>query len=168
MRIATAIAVWLVLVGGLALYMNQRVGAAEVSTLQRVAAPGVYSIVLTATFGAAPDPFALRLRAEDAPPALRVQLNGETIYTATDTLVAGAPVEISPVPGIKIGENEFFVEATPSLDEAQQAHAIRVNVYRDGSLLVDETLWSEPGLRVATPFRVDVAPEAEDAAHDHG
>lgn len=167
MRIVLVAITWVVLVGGLALYMNQRSGAAVVVTHDRAAAAGVYRIQLTPTFGATPDPFALRLDENAASAALVVRLNGEEIYRATDRLGAGAVVEVSPVPGLRVGENELYIEAAPPMDEAGQAHALRVEVFRDEAPLVDETIWSAPGVRLAAPLRVTIADAEEASAHAH-
>jgi hypothetical protein len=167
MRILLAAIIWVVLVGGLAWYMNQRTGAATVTTQERAEAPGIYAVTLTPTFSAAPDPFALRLSDDDAPPALLVRLNGDVIFEATDKLEAGETVVIETVSGIKVGENEFFIEAHPPGEEANQAHALRVAVLRDGDQLVEETLWSEPGLRLAAPLTLEITEAGEEASHEH-
>ena len=126
---------------------------------------------ITTTFDIEPDPFAVRT--DDAPPAaLVLRFAQRDLLRVTDRLSAGQAVRVDEVPGVTVGPNEFFLEATPPLSAGGSAHAVRVRVLRDGVVVDERTFWSEPGLSIASGFVLDV-PEAgrvhrdEDDDHDH-
>lgn len=151
-RIAGAVLAWVVLVGGTWLYLNaQEARAREAAPIARPAplTSGDYRLELTPTFAAAPDPFALRLEAGSAPPALTVRLNGVEVLRRDSELAAGEALHLDPLAPLLSGENELFIEASPTGEAALQAHALRVRVYRGTSLVTERTLWSEPGANLS-------------------
>jgi hypothetical protein len=150
----------MVFVGGLALYMNQREEAAAIREFQALEAQGVYRLEITASFDAESDPFALDIDDTTNPSALLVRLRGEEILRREEGVKAGSPIVVSPVEGLTVGRNEFYMEASPPLDLAERSHAVRVRIFRDETALLDRTLWTEPGVRLATAFEIDIRPES--------
>ena len=142
--------------------MARRPNAKPVKGWARKEAKGRYFLEITPTFSAEKDPFALQLDENDASNALLLMLGGKVILKVDDTLDAGEKIRIDPVPGLKVGINEFYLEANPAEEVVSLSHAIRVRVLhiREGDLvetaevMVDTTLWSEPGARVAETFEL--------------
>lgn len=143
----------------------------EAAANVRADAQSEYAIAITLTFDAQGDAF--------SPLALRVSLDGvhEPLFESNLTVRAGVPVLIAPVAGIKVGVNELLVEVgsgTDFSDESanafgaadtgeataaplqQVAHAIRVQVMANEDVIVDQTLWSEPGDTVSGLIVIDV------------
>jgi len=165
-RIAASAVIWLVLVGGAGLYMNTRPGAdARADAPQAEEAAG-YAVEMTTTFEAKPDPFALSLSDTEAPAALRLKLNGATLFERNDNVGAGERMIIDPVPGVRPGANELFIEAYPPAETSDRSHAVRVRVLHDGIVVLDATRWSEPGSPLAAPVEFE-AQAAEADAHGH-
>ena len=158
----------------------------------RVDSQNVYAIAITLTFDAQGDAF--------SPLALRVSLDGveEPLFESNTAVPAGVPVLISPVAGIKVGVNELLVEVGSGTDSPgdsvgalalvggtddtaateaplhQVAHAIRVQVMANQEVIVDQTLWSDPGSTISGLIVIDVpgnsaakAAAAEDEGHQH-
>ena len=156
MRVLLAGCIWVVLVGGLALYMHGERAPEPTSVVATQSARGAFALELTASFSAEPDPFALVLDDGPPPAAARVRCNGTDVLRVTGRLAPGQPLRVQPVPGLVVGANEFYVEAYPSLDRAGQAHAVRVRLLRDDQTIAEHTLWSDPGLPVCATFRIDI------------
>lgn len=160
-RIVTALLLWTVLVGGLALYMQRRTPVEAVEGFQPQAAKGLFGIEVTTSFNALPDPFALDTGDGGEGAALRLRVNGVEALTLREPVAAGTLIRVEKAPGMITGVNEFFVEASPPLEESDRAHAVRVRVFQNGESLAEETLWSEPGSRVAGTFTLEL-PESAD------
>ena len=160
MRFLTVIVIWMVFVGGLSFYMNQREEAGAVREFQTIEAQGVYRLEITTSFDAEPDPFALDIDDTANPSALLVQLGGEEILRREEGVKAGSSIVVSPIEGLTVGRNEFYIEASPPLDLAERSHAVRVRVFRDETALLDRTFWTEPGVRLATAFEIDIQSES--------
>jgi len=160
-RPIAALLICLVIVGGLFLYMNQR---------PRAAAPGTdrpqtdldragFSLEVTTTFALEPDPYALK--SEGSPPAasLLIRLGEAEILRLSQTRPPGRITTLGSVPGLKPGQNEFYVEAYPPLTGKKDANgpglALRFRLKSGHRILVDETLWSEAG-RVAGTITVSI------------
>jgi hypothetical protein len=169
MRPLAAILVWVIVLGGVALFMHARKDLAANGTASERAAEGHFAVDVTVSFSAEADPFALDASDESGGLALLLRVNGQDVLRRSDRITAGEPLRIEPVPGIVIGENEFYLEANPPLDQAGREHAIRVRVLHDGQPIAEQTFWSSPGARVANAFRIGVrAPgEPTDDAHEH-
>ncbi len=167
MRPALAIIIWVILIGGLTAYMQSRETAAVGVSYKLHSAEGVYALQITTTFDVEPDPFALRTDENEAS-ALLVKLNGKEILRRSDRVQAGTPIRVEPVPGLTGGRNEFYLEANPPVSLANLSYAVRVQLFRDGQLIADRSLWSEPGSRIASTFQVSVARDlnAKDDLHE--
>jgi len=181
-----ATAVW----GSLTLFQKFQASLPKPEAVEnvRAAAQSVYEIEITLTFDAHGDAF--------SPLALRVSLDGvdEPLFESNTVVRAGVPVLISPVVGIKVGVNELLIEVgsgavdgaafavlggtdEPAARDAplhQIARAIRVQVMANEEVIVDQTLWSEPGNTISGLIVIDV-PEntaasvtpAEHEGHEH-
>ncbi|MEK6233249.1 MAG: hypothetical protein N2C14_00905 [Planctomycetales bacterium] len=149
MRLLLVLLINATVLGGLAAYMNLRPGrVARQVVFQEEKAAGAYSVEVTTTFSAQPDPFSLPSAEEEPPPSLLIRFRGRDVLRLTDEVPAGQPIRLS-VDGIVVGDNEFYVAASPPLDQADQAHAVRVKILRDGRQVAERTLWSRPRYRAS-------------------
>jgi len=167
MRPVLAAVIWIVLIGGLTLYMNTREAVKQPEGYRVSQASGTYSLELTTTFALEPDPFALRTAAE-APDALVLKLNGKELLRIADKVEAGRSIRIDPVPEVHDGANELYVEASPPVDSALRSYAIRIQLMGTHHEVLDRTIWSEHGMKIAAsvPFRIEQQPRKEE--HGHG
>ncbi len=161
MRIFYVVLIWVLLVGGVALYMDARATAAPLQEFIREEAQGRFILEITPTFSAEPDPFGLDLDGSGKT-ALLLQLDGKEILKRSDTLTAGEVIRLDPVPGLKIGVNEFFLEANPPSELSSRSHAVRVRilkVYREGDPpepVGEYSVWSDPDMSVTTTFELKI------------
>jgi hypothetical protein len=130
------------------------------------AARGAYTLVVTATFAAEPDPFALTA-GDDPPPALQVRMGSQVLLSRTDDIQPGQPMRVPLTKGLIVGANEIFVKASPPVETNVQAQAVRIQLLRDGLTFVEQTYWAAPGENVSETFRFDIDDQQEDTAHDH-
>ena len=168
-RIVAAVFVWIVCVGGLALYMSQRQAALPVPVKAAAArnATAAYVLEVTASFAAEPDPFAVHIDSEPLPPVLVIRLGSRQILRITESLAAGRPVRVDPLPGLVFGDNELFVAASPPADQADRRHALRLTVFENNRPIAEKTIWSEPGAAIAEVMRFSLAPTPEkDDSHE--
>ncbi|OGU10866.1 MAG: hypothetical protein A2075_21820 [Geobacteraceae bacterium GWC2_58_44] len=163
MRFALVAAIWLILVGGLALYTYQRERRlpppiAEPTT--REASMEAYTLEITPSFATAADPFALQGDTA-ASATLLVRLGERELFRSDKPLAAGATLSLHPVPGLVIGRNEIYLRAVPPRGEALD-HALRVRLLQGGRVLLDQTLWGEKGANVSgsVPFTLTETGEA--------
>ena len=168
MRIGVAALIWILFIGGLTTYMLQR-GSAAPSSADKITiegAQGTYSLVVTTTFTAQPDPFALTN--DSAPPAaLLVRMGQQILLSKTDDILPGQPMGVTITDGLVKGTNEILVQASPPLDNADQAQAVRVQLLRDDWQITEQTYWAAPGENISEVFRFDLVTQLEDADHDH-
>lgn len=168
LRFVYVILIWVVLFGGLQLFLQTRSQGRVVSIPDVEVASGQYRLEITTTFAVEPDPFALAVDVNDLAPALLVQLEGRPLVTITDRLEAGKPVIVQPLTGVKVGRNEFLVKAHPPSAQAQRANALRLSLFRDEKLLAERSVWSTPPEPLVATITVEVEPEVEeDADYDH-
>ncbi|MEW6531325.1 MAG: hypothetical protein AB1473_10835 [Thermodesulfobacteriota bacterium] len=168
MRPVLAVCVWFVLLGGLVLFMHSKHESSGFRSFESKPATGGFSLEVTPTFAVEPDPFALRTGSEEQPAALVVKVNGKEVLRREDKVDGGTPLAAHNVSGMIEGPNELYLEANPPLERANRAHAVRVKVIRDGEQIADRTFWSEPGVKLAATFRVDVRPREEKGKDAHG
>jgi hypothetical protein len=169
MRPLIAVVIWVVLVGGLVLFVQSREAVETAQSFRLVPVQGTYALEITPTFAAEPDPFALRVEDEEQPSALTVKLNGKEVLRLTDRVDAGASIRVEPLRGLVEGGNELYLEANPPTKEAGRSHAVRVRVLRDGIPLSDRSFWSGQGSKIATTLRVNTIPggQQEEDGHAH-
>lgn len=169
MRIALAVLIWLVFVGGLGLYTHHRDATVLVSGpgVEIQAAEGNYALEITTTFTVEPDPFALQTDELREQPALVVRLGEREILKRTDRVEAVTPIRLEPLLGLVEGTNEIYLEASPPLEQAGNSQAVRVQILRNGQSVAEQTFWSAPGGKVADTMRFELGTVRE-AEEDHG
>lgn len=109
------------------------------------AADGTFTIELLPLFDAGPDAFALEAAAGKS---IVVELRGTPIYSHSEPAKNGQPITIEKVAGLKEGMNELFVMATPADGTEDAVRGMRVRVLRNGLVLAEDWLSSEPGSTV--------------------
>ena len=104
---------------------------------------GPVELVLTPTFSAVDDPFALRSPGGDTP-RLQVWHEDTLLLRHMTDLRAG---EFVRLPGVDLGREQasLRVEATPAPEEALHPCALRVEIFKDGVRCDDQTIWSHGG-----------------------
>ena len=170
MRIALSLIIWIVLVGGLGLYVHHRDTKAMASgpTVEIRTAKGSYTLEITTTFNIEPDPFALQTDDQGQPAALLVRMAGQEILRRTERLEAGTPLRLEPLSGLVEGTNEIYLEASPPLEQTDKSQAVRVRIISDGQPLSERTFWSLPGGKVADTWRFTLGGEkGKEGGHDH-
>jgi hypothetical protein len=161
------LAIWVVFAGGLTVYMLQRGSAAQTpaKAFATEAAQGVYTLVVTTTFAAQPDPFALTTGGE-APAALQIRMGSRILLQKTDGILPGRPMRIPIDQGVAKGTNELFIEATPAVDSADRAQAVRLQLLQDDLTVAQATYWADPGENIAKTFRFEIEERHKDSEHD--
>lgn len=151
MRFFLVVIIWIVIVGGLWSYISHRDGKRLEVTRQtpvNLSVEGHFSIELTPTFSTEEDPFALT--ATDTPTSnLEVKLNGVAIALDAQAVLRGETIRIDNITGMLVGHNEIYLNASPPLSENSLEHGVRLKVFEDSSIIVDETLWSDQGALVS-------------------
>lgn len=168
MRFLLTALIWLVLIGGLSFYIHQRdtriIPQGRAKAAVEVAGAD-YLLEVTPTFGVEPDPFAL-LDEGQAAATLLVRLGGRDIYRGEQPLARGEALRIGPVEGLVVGNNEFYLEASPPFEEAHLSHALRVRLLHAEVVQLDQTLWSAAGGKVSGTLAFILEPAVE-TDHDH-
>lgn len=171
MRFILTACIWIIIVGGLWLYTQQRQQAEaglERSEPQLVVLEQQWDLLLTPTFSVEPDPFALQVT-DEQDTAFEIRINGEPVPVAVDNLQRGVPLRVTGVTGLVAGQNEIFVQASPPLEESGRSHGIRIQLSRgDTSSQLDQTIWAGEGALVmgTLNFALTAQGETEDA-HEH-
>lgn len=166
MRFTLTALAWLLMLGGLSLYIHQR-DLQKPAPLQAPVQEGLsareFTLEVTATFSPEADPFALQGDDTAAPLVLRTAT--QELYRAA-ALEPGVVVQINPVHGLLEGRNEIYVQAQPPVSEAGRDHAVRVRLLQSSRVLVDQTLWGQGGASVSgtIPFTLKTHGEAP---HEH-
>jgi hypothetical protein len=146
MRPALVLVLAFLILGGVKWFLGAHELPAGVqgSGLQLIQASDEYAVELTLTFDVGPDEFSLE-PVEDAP-SLLVQLNGGELLKETDRIAAvDSPILLNAVQGLVVGENEFYVQASPSGGDALAPRSIRIRVLQGGNVVADDSMWAEPG-----------------------
>ena len=174
MRPLAVILVWVVILGGLAVYMNTRdyLNPRTEHVYEIQPAPGEFILEVTPTFDVqgGVDDFSLDATSQ---PAFVVSLGGEDIITHEQSARAGIPIALkwdTDRTPLEVGKNEFHIEMTTPADEIDVAHGVRLRLLRDGAEVAASTLWAEPGLPVKgiLPIQLDDSPATEhDDSHNH-
>jgi hypothetical protein len=148
--------------------MLQRGSAAQTPAKEFAieAAQGLYTLVVTTTFTAQPDPFALTAGGQ-VPAVLQIRMGSRLLLQKREGILPGRPMRVTLDQGLVRGTNELFIEASPPLDAADRAQAVRLQLLRDQLMVAQETFWAEPGETISTPFRFVIEERAKDTEHDH-
>jgi len=163
--------IWILCVGGVAFYMHARDADRETRTAGTAVAPesakARYKLELTLTFDAQPDPFALSTDDSQSPSVASVRINDTPAAVLTEGTAPGEPWVKEDIPGIVVGTNELFLEATPPLEDPGIRHGIRVRLLENGQTVADRTFWNEGGSKVTGTLRFEIAPKKNEDDHDH-
>ncbi len=158
------------ILGGMQLYTTLR-PAPQRSEIAVRFAEGRFTLEVTLTFDAGPDPFAFET--ENAP-ALLVTFEGRELLRRTEPVPAGETVRIESIEGIvsgsgRRGRNEFFVEAVPQDSAGGLSRAVRLRLLRDEQPIAEHSLWSDPGepVRGTLVFELTEAEGGAAPAEEH-
>lgn len=168
MRFVAVIFIWIILIGGLKLFLSARQTPRDIEQPQPTSAQNDYHLDFTCTFTAKPDPFALDVDETHGALAVSILLAGQILYQATDAIEAGQIITVTPLPDLKIGKNEFYIEGHPPVDHADKAHAMRLRFYRNNQVLQEKTFWADSGESVTGSFIVSIDESESVEADDHG
>ena len=162
MRLFLTSLVWLIIVGGLALYMGARETAvAPQAVVERAAPTMACRLEILPGFDARPDPFALRDDEAAPPAALLVRLGRTEVLRVTDDIENGRPLQVDHLPGLAVGDNEFYLEAFPPIEAAGRQVAVRLRFFCNNRLIADRTFWSAEGGAVSGSFPVHIGARDE-------
>ncbi len=166
MRILAVITIWVVIIGGVSLYMGSRPEVTRAIALvpEGIGSGEPFRLEATPTFTAEADPFALEEEAGEG--AFVVWLNGGEVLKAAEESRAGVAVVLEPVQGLIKGVNELYVEASPPVGFDGESYGVRLRLMHSGVAVAEETFWSEDGSRVTGVLRVDLT-EKETEADGH-
>lgn len=168
MRFFLVISIWIVIVGGLWGYVSQRDAKRaliQAPTATDLAVEGVFSIEITPTFSTEEDPFALNTTDNPLPP-IEVKLNGVGLTLDTGDVMRGKTIRLGNVSGMLVGHNEIYINASPPMSENTLEHGVRVKLFEDKDLVVDETIWATQGALVSGSVSFNYQ-DKEEAEHDH-
>ena len=168
MRFLLVVTIWVVIVGGLWSYITQRDHRREqVIAVVPVdlSVEGRFAIEITPTFSVEEDPFALTT-ADTSPPPLKIKLNGSEIAVDANEILRGKTIRQENVEGVLSGHNEIYVSASPPLAENTLEHGIRVKLFDEIDLLVDQTVWAAQGAIVSGTISFSHL-QTEEGNHDH-
>ena len=171
MRPLLAVGVIVVALGSVQAYITfvGSVTGGKYGRIEQTAAEGRFHVNLTISFNARATVF--------EPESVLFQLHGRTLLQTEEPVPAGTVLSIDPVDGIVEGVNEFYLkvatgdEETEETEEnaafslsaddapgestaaagpggADKSRAVRIQVFRDDQLIVEETIWSEVGQAV--------------------
>lgn len=169
MRFVVATAIWLIMVGGLWGYTQQR--DAAVKKLSVAAPINMYTedtldLLVTATFAIEKDPFALD-EEESADSGIEIRLNGNTIIVGPEEIVRGKVQKISSIGGVLRGHNEVYVKASPPVSESDLVHGIRIQVVENDVQIADHTIWNSAGSLVSGTVIFELGEGEKGKDHDH-
>ena len=167
MRIVLVIAIWIIMIGGMFLFMNSKESAPSIYDYKYEEVKEAYSLEIVATSPAEPDPFTLQTDESSPMASILVKINGIKALRITEPIDAGEKLTVENVPGLKIGENEFYVEVNPPIESVNKIFAVRVSVNRGYTKIASETLWSPEGLKVADTFTLYIKEDESSEDHSH-
>ena len=176
MRPLLALVLSLVILGSVQAYMLFVKGLPRYvhNVPTEAAASGHFRLELTLTQDAQPDAFESTSLLVNLPQQEdRVLIHKEEVISALE------PIVIDSLTGFVAGENELFIlvgvgdvgfDSTSAGEVALRRAAVRVQLFRDRVLLVDKTLWAEPGEPIQGKLVIDVPAinsKDESEEHDH-
>ena len=118
-----------------------------------------YSVEIRKSFAAAPDPIF-------GAPSLKVKFKGEEILSRTDVIPAVETIEIRPLEGVEVGDNELFISVNQESAEAALA-VVLVTVKEDDIPVTEVTLTATPGLPVVSGSVQFQTTKSNRDDHDH-
>lgn len=168
MRFLLVVTIWVVIVGGLWSYISNRDARRQHITAKTpvdLSVEGQFAIEVTPTFSIEDDPFALTTSDSSVPP-LELKLNGKAIDINGLEVLRGQSIRFEDVVGVLAGHNEIYVTASPPISENTLEQGIRVKLYEDRTLVVDQTIWTDQGALVSGTISFSHS-QNEEGSHDH-
>ncbi len=167
-RLVAVILIWVVLVGGLSLFVNRERNEAAAVYVPPKQAASDYWLEVTPTFSVTSDPFALQV-GDESSGGLVIWLQNREVLRIHDDLQEGLPIEVKPLEGLVVGENEFFIKAQPAEADIANANALRLRLFHGTDLLLVETFWSEPSNPIIATTRIRITEPGDTPRdnHDH-
>jgi hypothetical protein len=152
-RIFLAVLIWIIFLGGLGFYTQQRERAVPppVHEENRTAWVRGLSLEVVATFDIAADAFGVKTEGTNPGPSLLAMLGGREIIRETGNIPAGTRIGIEPLTGVLPGLNEIYIEARPPVE--LDSGALRIRLLRNGVSFAEETFWASSGRLAAGTFR---------------
>ena len=174
MRPLLALALTLIVLGSVQAYMSFVDGLPKYQSVVPVEtqATGQFRLELTLSQDAQPDAF------EAISLLVTLPRQGDRVIIRSEEVISCAnPIVIDSLAGFVAGDNELFVQVgvgdvgfgdVGSVAEGPPPAAIRIRLYRDQQVLVEETLWAAPGEPIQGKVVIPV-PESpqQDEASDH-
>jgi hypothetical protein len=162
MRIFVAVIVWVIFIGGLTLYMNQRGSVDHLATnfYEFEQVEKAYALEVTPSFILESDPFALTIDIQNSSPALLVRLGEHELLNVGAPLTNAETFKVEPLHSLIVGQNEIYVEASPPTNHFSTHNALRVRILKNGYPIAEKTIWSPPGTKVSGTFQFTL--EADD------
>ncbi len=168
MRLILVVGIWIVIIGGLWLYVWQRdssIGNAAIEAPNFESAEQQYTLEITPTFSAEEDPFALETSVGE-PGQLQISLNGNPLELSGIQLEQGKPQTIKDLKGIIKGHNEIYLNTSPPISQHLLIHGIRIRLFENGIPVLDDTIWNSQGSLVSGTVNFEAGPPREDD-HEH-
>lgn len=163
MRILAAILLTVVLVAGARFYtaFSDSVRSAPLEIKIRFD-EAVWGIRIARTFDCIGDP-------NFGVPSLSVQFNGQSVLNRTDVIPSGEEIAILKLPKVEVGKNELVIEANSDASTKAPWGALRVQVFRDSTAIVDQSLWLDQDATSITETISFIAPDVavDDRSDEH-
>ncbi|THB75821.1 MAG: hypothetical protein D6B25_10975 [Desulfobulbaceae bacterium] len=169
MRFVLVGLIWLVIVGGLWFYVQNRdarLGKLESTQVVDLRVDRSFSLQITSTFSSEPDPFALSTGDNSGERNLLIKLNGSMLELPPGDLSRGQTVTLTDIQGVLQGNNELFVKASPPVSESMLNHGIRLQLFEGLTGIVDQTVWGDGGALVSGSVSFSYQDQEGDQ-HDH-
>ena len=118
-----------------------------------------FTLVVTPSFSAMADPFAVVVQDEAPARKITIRAGDQVLFQWDGDVTPGVAIrrEGVAIVGLRV---EWFVEATPAFSDAARPCALRIQVYQGDVLYGDKTLWSEgDGSSIAERLVLDLAPD---------
>ncbi len=169
MRIIGVILVWVLLIGGISVYMNYQNAGRQAAGLTPEVKTETSSCIIeiTSTFTVEADPFSLDSEAGNQGNGLILKLGQRVLPVMAENIQAGIPFRSDRIDDVDSGLNELYIQASPPSDDYTRHQAVRVAVMAGGRMIAEKTLWAEPGSTIAGTLGFKLADTDEEEEHDH-
>lgn len=172
MRLVSVALVWVIIIGSVFLYMDQRARNVVSSTVtilepspKAAAKPVTFDI--TTTFSVETDPFALTAGSDNAGHGLILKLGDTMLVNTSEHVQAGIPLSSQPVKGLTAGRHEAYLQASPSNEDGSAHMAARLRIFEGEQLLKEKTFWADPGERISGVLDFELHETGAGEDHEH-
>ncbi len=162
MRLALAILLSVLILLSVHSYLRfaESLRGRHVAAREETIAPGNYSAQITLTFDAEADAFALDHT------SLLFTHQDQVLLKREDRVLASEPLVVDSLGKLIVGPNAFHFSCVPRDNSPNVAKAVRLQIFRDGHPIAEQTLWAKPGLTPQGEIRIEIPPLPADTAHD--